>query len=145
MKPQAGTTTTITAHTMQPPVQSGSSDATVITAMRTILTAEVTYATSYPTVGFTCSLSSLDGFGGGEPNERQAMLINSGLASGKKYGFVFALSGCGGAPATSFQLMAAPSGNTYGRKAFCADQSGVIRSSDDGNVAKCLASGTLVP
>jgi hypothetical protein len=145
MKPQAGTTTTITAHTMQPPVQSGSSDATVITAMRTILTAEVTYATSYPTVGFTCSLSSLDGFGGGEPNERQAMLINSGLASGKKYGFVFALAGCGGAPATSFHLTAAPSGNTYGRKAFCADQSGVIRSSDDGNAATCLASGTVVP
>jgi len=72
------------------------------------------------------------------------MLINSGLASGKKYGFIFTLSGCSGAPATGFHLTAAPSGNTYGRKAFCADQSGVIRSSDDGNPATCVASGAVV-
>ena len=124
--------------------QAGGSDATVTAALRTILTAEITYATSYPNVGFTCSLSNLDGFGGGEPNEHQAMLINSGLASGKKYGFIFTLSGCSGAPATGYHLTAAPSGNIYGRKAFCADQSGVIRSSDDGNAATCVASGAVV-
>jgi hypothetical protein len=120
------------------------SDAQVVAAMRTILTAETTYAATYPRVGFTCTLSDLDGFGGGEPNEHQAMLINSGLASGKRYGFVFALSGCGGAPAASFHLSAAPNGNTFARKAFCADQSGIIRSSEDGNPATCLASGTPV-
>jgi hypothetical protein len=49
--------------------------------MRAILTAEIAYATSYQGC-FTCTLSDLDGFGGGEPNEHQAMLINSGLASG---------------------------------------------------------------
>lgn len=120
------------------------SDATVLAAMRTILTAEVTYASSYPTVGYSCTLSNLDGFGGGERNEHQAMLIDSGLASGKRYGFVFTLSGCGGTPATTFHLTAAPNANTFGRKAFCADQSAVIRSSDDGNPATCLASGTPV-
>ncbi len=123
--------------------QSAGSDAAVVTAaMRTILTAEVTYAGSYPALGYTCSLSSLDGFGGGEPNEHQAMLINSGLASGKRYGFVFTLSGCGGPPATSFHLTAAPTGNSLGRKTFCADQSGVIRSAENGSPATCLASGT---
>jgi len=126
------------------PVQPAGTDAMVLAAMRTILTAEVTYASSYPTVGFTCTLSSLDGFGGGEPNERQAMLINSGLASGKKYGFVFTLSGCTGTPATGFYLTAASNGTLDRRKAFCADQSGVIRSSDDGNAATCLASGVPV-
>jgi hypothetical protein len=125
-------------------VQPAGSDAAVMAAMRTILTAEVTYTTSYPTVGFTCTLSDLDGFGSGEPNEHQAMLISSGLASGKRYGFVFTLSGCRGTPAASFQLTAAPNGNTFGRKAFCADQSGVIRSSDDGNPATCLSSGTPI-
>ena len=123
-------------------MQAAGSDAAVVAAMRTILTAEVTYFSTYPAVGYTCSLSSLDGFGGGQPNEHQAMLINSGLASGKRYGFVFNLSGCAGPPASSFQLTAAPNANTYGRKAFCADQSGVIRSSSDGNPAACLASGT---
>jgi len=125
------------------PVQAGASDATVLAAMHTILAAEATYASSYPNVGYTCSLSSLDGFGGGEPNEHQAMLINSGLASGKKYGFVFTLSGCSAAPATSFHLSAAPNANTFGRKAFCADQSGVIRSAQDGSSATCWASGTV--
>ena len=136
------TPVSITPHTQT--ASSAGSDAQVLAEMRTILTAQITYATSYPRVGFTCTLSDLDGFGGGEPNEHQAMLINSGLASGKKYGFVFTLSGCGGAPATSFHLEAAPNANIFGRKSFCADQSGTIRSSDDGNPATCFASGTHV-
>ena len=146
MTPQAGTAraTGTFVPRSEVSVQAGGSDAMVIAAMRTILTAEVTYATSYPTVGYSCTLSDLDGFGGGTPNEHQAMLINSGLASGKRYGFVFALSGCGGTPANSFHLTAAPNGNSYGRKVFCADQSGVIRSSSDGNPATCMASGTPV-
>jgi len=119
-------------------------DTQVLSAMRTILTAEVTYAATYPTAGFTCTLSDLDGFGGGEPNEHQAMLINSGLASGRRYGYVFTLSGCGAAPAKTFHLSAAPNGNTFGRKAFCADQSAVVRFSGDGNPASCSASGTPV-
>jgi len=126
------------------PAQPAASDAMVLAAMRTILTAEAAYANTYPNVGFTCTLSSLDGFGGGEPNAHQAMLIGSGLASGRKYGFVFTLSGCAGVPAPSFQLTAVLNGFSYGRKAFCADQSGVIRSSDDGNAATCLASGAPV-
>jgi hypothetical protein len=142
----AATTTTSTSFVPQPQVSvtPAGSDAMVTAAMRTILNAEVTYATMYPTVGFTCTLSDLDGFGGGERNEHQAMLINSGLASGKKYGFVFTLSGCSASPATSFHLSVTPNSNVFGRKAFCADSSNVIRSSDDGNAATCFARGTPV-
>lgn len=127
----------------QPPSSTppAGSDATVTAAMRTILTAETTYAATYPNVGYTCTLSDLDGFGSGEPNEHQAMLINSGLASGKRYGFVFALSGCIGTPAHSFHLSAAPNANTLGRKAFCTDQSGLIRTAEDGNPRTCSAAG----
>jgi hypothetical protein len=125
-------------------VSTAGSDAQVLAAMRTILTAEVTYFSAYPTVGFTCSLSDLDGFGGGQPNEHQAMLINSGLASGKRYGYVFSLSGCSGAPANSFHLTAVPSANLYGRKAFCSDQSALIRSSSDANPALCQSGGSPV-
>ncbi|MGA2099454.1 MAG: hypothetical protein ABSG34_00065 [Candidatus Sulfotelmatobacter sp.] len=142
MTPQAGNVA-LTQHGEVSAVPAGS-DATVLAAMRTILTAEVTYAATYPTVGFTCSLSDLDGFGGGQPNEHQAMLINSGLASGKRFGFVFTLSGCSGAPASAFHLTAAPNANTFGRKAFCADQSALIRSSADGNAAACLANGAPI-
>lgn len=143
MKPQPVTASTLSARS-DSTAQPAGSDAMVIGAMRTILTAEVTYFSSFPAVGYTCSLSDLDGFGGGTPNEHQAMLINSGLASGKRYGFVFTLSGCAGTPAAAFHLTAAPSGNASGRKAFCADQSGVIRFSNDGNPATCLASGEAI-
>jgi len=141
--PQAATTVSFTPRS-ESPAQPAGSDAMVIASLRTILTAEATYATQYPMVGFTCTLSDLDGFGAGEPNQHQAMLIHSGLASGKRYGFVFMLSECNGTPATGFHLTAAPNANTFGRKAFCADQSNVIRSSDDGNPATCLANGTPV-
>lgn len=128
----------------EPTMPPAGTDAQVLAAMRTILTAEVTYAATYPNAGFTCTLSDLDGFGGGEPNEHQAMLINSGLASGRKYGYVFGLSGCGVAPAKTFRLSAVTNSSISGRKAFCADQSAVIRSSDDGNAANCFAHGTPV-
>lgn len=140
----ASTTSVSFTPRSETPAPPAGTDAMVLSAMRTILTAEATYASNYPALGFTCTLSNLDGFGGGEPNERQAMLINSGLASGKKYGFVFSLSECTGQPATGFHLTAVPNGSFYGRKAFCADQSGAIRSSDDGNPATCLASGAPV-
>lgn len=126
------------------PMQPAGTDTQVIAAMRTILAAEATYAERYPFTGYTCSLSSLDGFGSGEPNEHQAMLINSGLASGKKYGFVFTLNGCGVAPAKTFQLTAVPNGSAVGRKAFCADQAGILKSAENGDAAACLASGTAL-
>ena len=144
MAAQAGASSGITT---TPQTQIGSqagSDAMVLAAMRSILTAETTYAATYPATGFTCTLSNLDGFGSSERNEHQAMLINSGLASGRRYGFVFALSQCGASPASNFLLTAAPNANTMGRKAFCADQSGVIRSSNDGKPETCVASGTPV-
>jgi hypothetical protein len=120
-------------------------DSAVVTSMRSILTAEKTYRSTYASVGYTCTLSDLDGFGGGEPNEHQAMLIASGLASGKKQGYIFTLSGCEGTPASSFHLGAVPAGNSFGRRAFCAEQSGAIRYSTDGNAVTCQTSGIPVP
>jgi len=118
-------------------------EASAIASMRTILTAEVTYASAYPRTGFTCSLSDLDGFGQGTPNEHQAMLIESRLASGKKHGYVFIISSCGTSPNAHFVLTAVPAPQTSGR-AFCATESGTIRSSEDGQAASCLSRGTPV-
>jgi hypothetical protein len=128
----------------QPGIENHGFDNSIQTAMRSILTAEIAYSATYRAVGYTCTLSDLDGFGGGEPTEHQAMLIPSGLAAGKKFGYVFSLSGCSGRPATGFQLVAAPAGNSPGRRAFCADQSGAIRYSADGSSATCLAAGSPV-
>ena len=139
MKKQAAASAAVAQRTETAP--NTGNDEMIQAAMRTILMAETTYALTYPGVGYTCSLSDLDGFGGGERNEHQAMLINSGLASGKRYGYLFTLSGCGASPTTSFHLTAVPSTNTFGRKAFCADQSSLIRSANDGNPATCQPTG----
>jgi hypothetical protein len=128
----------------QTPIRTFGSDSTTLSAVRMILTAETTYAASYPAVGYTCTLSDLDGFGAAEANEHQAMLISSGLASGKQHGYAFSLSGCSGQPAAGFHLTATPIGDSFDRRAFCADQSGAIRSSADGNAATCLSKGTPV-
>lgn len=147
MKPQSGVQNISAPKseiTVAGPIPPSTNDPVVIAAMRTILTAEITYSSTYRAVGFTCTLSDLDGFGGAERNEHQAMLIHSGLASGKRYGYVFMLSGCTGAPAASFHLSATPYGEGYPRPAFCADQSGVIRSATDGNPTTCDAAGTPV-
>jgi hypothetical protein len=142
MKPRtAATGITITRKDVPAPIQPTSDDTAVLAAMRTMLTAEITYAVTYPSVGYTCTLSDLDGFGAGTPNEHQAMLIHSGLTSGKRFGYVFSLSRCGGSPASTYHLVAIPGVGSYGRRAFCADQSAVIRYSTDGNAATCMASG----
>jgi len=120
------------------------SDASLLAAMQSILKAENTYSGTYRATGYTCTLSDLDGFGGGTPNEHQAMLIPSGLAGGRKYGYVFTLSGCSGAPAANFRLMAVPLLNSPGRRTLCSDQSGTIRYSTDGNPATCMAGGVPV-
>jgi hypothetical protein len=138
MHPSAQTSTTISSTTF-------GSDTSVVAAMRTILSAEATYIATYKAVGYTCTLSDLDGFGGGEPNEHQAMILPSNLASGKRYGYAFTLTGCAGNPATGFHLTAAPAGNIFGRRAYCTDQTETIRYSTDGNPATCVASGTPLP
>lgn len=121
------------------------SQANVLAVMRTILSAEKTYAATYSSVGYTCTISDLDGFGADQPGPHQAMLIGSGLASGKSHGYMFSLSGCASSPATSFVLTATPMNGMYGQRVFCADQTGAIRASDAGSANSCAANGVPVP
>jgi type IV pilus assembly protein PilA len=123
-------------------VQSRPMEASAIASLRAIVTAETTYANTYPARGFTCTLSDLDGFGADSPNEHQAMLIESRLASGKKAGYIFQLSGCTGSPSAHFQVTAVPATPGMGARAFCADQSAILRSSTDGLAASCTTNGT---
>ena len=128
----------------QPAMLTRGFDNSILAAMRSILTAEIAYSATYRPVGYTCTLSDLDGFGGGEPNEHQAMLIPSGLASREKVRLRTSRSLDARETRDRFRLAAAPGGNSFGRRAYCADQSGAIRYSADGNPATCLASGIPV-
>jgi hypothetical protein len=125
-------------------VATPSSETSVVSAMRTIMAAEATYAGMYGH-GYTCSLSDLGGMGGSERDDHQAMLIEPRLANGKKNGYVFALAGCAGSSVSKFTLTAVPAEGAMGLNAFCSDESGVIRVSSDGNGASCLSSGRPLP
>ncbi|MCI0353466.1 MAG: DUF4190 domain-containing protein [Acidobacteria bacterium] len=116
-------------------------ESSAVGSIRTINTAEVVYATTYPAVGFTCTLAELDGTGE-EPSEKSAGLIDSVLASGQKTGYRFALKNCSGKPVVSYQVSASPvAPGESGVRAFCSDQSGIIRFSSTGSVEGCLRSG----
>src|SRR5262249_55312836 len=97
--------------------------------------AESMFASQHPDVGFTCSFSEL-----AESSKMMGVdqLVNNGIYNGYR----FALAGCAGKPAGSFQITAEPlAGN--GAKAFCTDATHNLRSSDDGRAATCLTSGRV--
>ena len=142
------TTTTASDPTIQSTTSFGmavNNESSVIAAMRTINTAQITYAATYPDQGFACSISSLGGMGGGgTPDEHHAMLIEPRLANGRKSGYAFRISNCSGTPATTYALSAVPADPSSGTKAYCSDQTAALRFSPDGNAANCLSSGQPV-
>jgi hypothetical protein len=117
-------------------------EASAVAGLRVLNTAEVTYAATFPSRGFACALSDLGGMGaGGGPSEHQAMLIDPRLAQGRKNGYVFRLTGCDGTPASKYNISAVPADSGSGTRAFCGDESAVIRFSEDGKAESCLSAG----
>ncbi len=111
-------------------------ESAAVGSMRNLITAEVSYQSTHPDAGFTCSLSDLGSAG----------LIDSSLASGRKYGYVFELQNCSSeaqdAPVSKFQISATPlKFNQTGVRAFCTDQEGVIQSDKQGSAQDCLEHG----
>ena len=102
-------------------------EASAVGSIRTINTAEVTYASTYPNLGFA-ALASLGGAGG---TAAGAGLIDTVLAAGNKSGYTFAVV-LGAAPAgstviPSYAVNGDPQNAQTGQRHFCSDQSGVIR------------------
>jgi len=122
---------------------SATNESSAVGGVRTINTAEVTYAAAFPGRGFTCALADLGGMGGGGgPSEHQAMLIDPRLSSGRKNGYIFQLTGCNGTtPAIRYKISAVPADANSGARSFCSDESAVIRFSPDGKAESCLSGG----
>ena len=107
-------------------------EASAVGSMRTVNTAEITYASTYPECGFA-PLASLGGNGGSATG---AGLVDSVLASGNKSGYTIAAAASGGTnpctsggiPNTSYKATGVPlSVGRTGQRYFFTDQSGVIR------------------
>ena len=120
-------------------------EASAVGSLRTINTSEVTYQSTYPDVGFTCTLTNLGPSSTGATSSTAAGLIDSVLSLGIKSGYSFASSGActtastsAGTITTTYSWGGSPTspGNT-GSRYFCTETSGVIKFSTT-DVATCV-------
>lgn len=106
-------------------------EASAVGSLRTINTAEITYNSSYPTVGFAPTLAALGGSACTAPDETAACLIDSALASGAKSGYSFAATGIGASPTGGYFAVGSPvSGG--GNRSFCSTEDAVIHFDPSG-------------
>jgi len=115
-------------------------EASAVGSTRTINTAEVTYSSAYPEVGFTLTLSNLAGptatcSGGSGATSAQSCLIDNVLGSGTKSGYTFALANGGSTttPQNTYTISASPlTIGSSGQRGFFSNQTGVIRYNQSG-------------
>jgi type IV pilus assembly protein PilA len=122
-----------------------SQEAAALHALRSIATAQVSYAATFPGIGFACSLSALGGDSEGEPTPRAARMVERMLSSGRLEGYTFEISDCSGSPTNHYLVSAAPDNNEADLRVFCADETGKIRYADGGQAGDCLSSGDPLP
>jgi type IV pilus assembly protein PilA len=105
-------------------------EASAVGSLRSLNTAQISYDSSYPTVGFASTLSALSGTSCAPPGTTGACLIDTALASGTKSGYSFALSGTSGTPNATYQMIASPlTANQTGVRFFCSFADAVVRFS----------------
>jgi hypothetical protein len=105
--------------------------------MVAIAQAETTYAANHGDVGYSCTLANLfPPSAGGESGDSVP-----GLNNEERGGYSFSLSGCDGAPASKYRLMAVPADPESTMKVFCADESGTVKFAAVDNKASCFSDG----
>lgn len=110
-------------------------------AVRLLTLAENLYAQRHPEIGYTCAIANLVKVGKGLDETGPYEFMDPDFAGGVYNGYSFALKGCEGTPAKSFQVFAEPVSGKG--KAYCSDDRHNLRSSDDGRGLTCLAVGKI--
>lgn len=115
-------------------------EAHAVGSVAELISAEAKYGSSHPREGFACTLAQLG----------SARLINSALARGRTYGYLFRLN-CAGEqpPYVRVTLQAVPDGRRSGVRAVCSDiylsngklLGGAINLSNDGRADTCFIKG----
>src|SRR5579884_3899793 len=120
-------------------------EASAVSGIRAITTAEHAYSTAYPDVGYTCSLTALGPPASGQPPASTASdILDPVISAGVKSGYSFAVNNCTGTPGANYQSSAVPlTVGGSGQRAFCSDGTGIIQYSIDGVAADCF-SGKLI-
>jgi type IV pilus assembly protein PilA len=105
-------------------------ESAAVAAVRTVNTAEISYNSAYPTVGFASTLGALSGTSCNPPNSTGACLIDTVLAGGQRGGYNFALSNVSGTPNSTYNVIATPIVWNYsGVRYFCSYADAVVRVS----------------
>jgi type IV pilus assembly protein PilA len=117
-------------------------ESSAVGSVRTINTAQITYSSSYATVGYATSLANLAGTSCSPPSSTGACLIDSQLAGGSKSGYSFSVGGASGTPNWSYQVLASPiTPNQSGVRYFCSFADAVVRVNATA-IATCAYSQT---
>ena len=113
-------------------------ESSAVGSIRTINTAENSYNSTYPTVGFTGTIANLGpGADCTAPTSAGACLIDGTLAGATaaatlKSGYYFTLAA---STSVGYTVLGTPGGSAYGIKNFYSDGTGVIRYTTDGSAA----------
>ncbi len=109
-------------------------EASAVGSLRTINTAAVTYSSTYSSPPAPCGIpANLLVLGPGAPPTAATADLIDGVLGGKggaKSGYNFVLTGANpdaNGCLTTYESTATPQGPSTGTRAFCSDQSGVIR------------------
>jgi prepilin-type N-terminal cleavage/methylation domain-containing protein len=105
-------------------------EASAVQSVRAIQSAETSYATTYPSVGYSTTLIQLSGSSNSacSATSAQACLIDDVLASGQKSGYIFTWTGDGLTPSVTYNINADPNARgSSGRRSFFSNTPGVIR------------------
>ena len=116
-------------------------EASAVSGIRAITTAQHAYSAAYPDLGYSCSLSSLGPPPtGNSVSSTAADILDPVISGGTKAGYSFGISNCTGTPVSNYQSGAGPiTVGGSGQRAFCSDASGIIQYSTDGSVANCVS------
>ena len=115
--------------------RTAANEASTVSAIRMIDTAQVTYQATYPAIGYARDLASL---GGAEPctaSAATACLIENKIAVATappgRNGYIFAL--VTSVDSSQYVVSAAPiTRNQSGRRSFCSTEDGVVRADPSG-------------
>ena len=120
--------------------QDDSTEQAAQSRMTAIAQAETAHAANHRDLGYSCTLTNLfPPSGAGEEADSVP-----GLNNEERSGYLFSLSGCEGAPASKYRLMAVPVDPESTMKVFCADESGTIKFVAGDNKASCFSDGKAV-
>jgi type IV pilus assembly protein PilA len=131
-------------------------EASAANSVRTINTAQVTYQSTYPTMGYANSIPALGppastGCPASGPVTANACLIDFGLASATvpsaaKSGYYFGMGVPAGSPPNQgYTVGSAPAGfNQTGVRGFCSNEDGVIRVASAWNAAPATLNATCL-